>query len=443
MSEAEIVRRSSYGPTSPNIGVRGATTRKRITDVSLELFGRVGFVDTSVDAIAKGAGVSRATLYQYFRGKDDIFLELLEECREALYRVARRIGPLGADSTGFDNLHWWLGEWSWVFEKYSTMFVQWSAVASMDETARDQVTRSIRGYNHRIAERLKSSATAGLDPEAAAMMITGLVHDVNLFVHIDRAYGRDTQDVVDTLSVFLQSMLYPDTAPEVFHGIRLRHGAPSAVDFGRQPLPDLAGLSIKDRTSRMGSRARATVEALAQAGAVRFNAIGYRRTSVEDILEGAGVARGTFYKYFTDKQDVLLAVSADMYEQMAGLADAAESLDPISDRAALIGWLHESYSFYEDHYGLIEAWNGSVTDNSIVTAIGRASQALLDGAAAAMLARGPLRHSFDPVVSALILRASCTSVLNKAKTILYPVTDHELVELSARCLRRGFFGTSG
>jgi AcrR family transcriptional regulator len=61
MSEASIVRRASYGPSSPAVGARGANTRGRIAEVSLELFGRVGYFDTSVDAIAKAARVCRAT----------------------------------------------------------------------------------------------------------------------------------------------------------------------------------------------------------------------------------------------------------------------------------------------------------------------------------------------------------------------------------------------
>ncbi|MCV7393878.1 TetR/AcrR family transcriptional regulator [Mycobacterium paraseoulense] len=445
MSEAEVVRRSSYGPTSPRIGRRGATTRKRIAEVSLELFGRVGYVDTSVDALARAAGVSRATLYQYFGGKDDIFLELLEECREALYRVSRRIGPLGADATGFDNLHWWLGEWSWVFEKYSTMFIQWSAVASMDQTARDQITRSIRGYNHRIAARLEASEMAGLDAEAAAMMITGLVHDVNLFVHTDRAYGRGTQDVVDTLSVFLQSMLYPETPPEVFSGLdRPERSEPrGGIAFAHPALPDLAGLSVEDRIANLSRRSAQTVQGLVRAGTARFNAIGYRRTSVEDIVEMAQVARGTFYKYFTDKLDMLVAISVDMHSQLAALAIAADALDPVTDRDGLSAWLTRSYDFYERHFGSIEAWNGGVTDSALIAAIGRASDAQFDSAAAAMLARAPQHYPFDPVVSALILRASSTSVLNKAKEILHPISGEELVRLSASCVRRGFFGEAG
>src|SRR3979490_587996 len=123
MSEASIVRRASYGPSSPAVGARGATTRGRI---------------------AEAAGVARATLYQYFNGKDEIFLELLNECGSALFRVARRIGALGADEVGFDNLNWGLGEWSWVFEKYSTMFVQWTAIATSDTKVRPQIESFVR-----------------------------------------------------------------------------------------------------------------------------------------------------------------------------------------------------------------------------------------------------------------------------------------------------------
>jgi AcrR family transcriptional regulator len=39
-----------------------------------------------------------------------------------------------------------------------------------------------------------------------------------------------------------------------------------------------------------------------------FARLGFARARVEDILESAGIARRTFYKYFTSKEDVLSAV---------------------------------------------------------------------------------------------------------------------------------------
>jgi AcrR family transcriptional regulator len=58
----EIVRRPSYGPTSPSVGERGARTREQIVDAALRLFASQGFHNTLVDEIAGAADVSRATL---------------------------------------------------------------------------------------------------------------------------------------------------------------------------------------------------------------------------------------------------------------------------------------------------------------------------------------------------------------------------------------------
>ncbi|MCV7280200.1 TetR/AcrR family transcriptional regulator [Mycolicibacterium flavescens] len=443
MSEAPIVRRTSYGPSSPAVGVRGATTRSRITEVSLELFGTLGFFDTSVDAIAKAAGVSRAALYQYFQGKDEIFLELLNECGGALFRVARRIGPLGPDEVGFDNLNWWLGEWSWVFEKYSTMFIQWTAIASSDTKVRPEIARFVRSYNHRIAERLAASGLRGIDADVAAMTMTALVHRLNLFVHTGRAYGRSAKDVVDTLSVFLQLTLFPETPPAVFDRFRLHTvDDPAAeVDAINIPSPpDIEGLTIRDRTADLSKRAVNTVNALAAAAAEQFRAKGYRRTSVDDVVAAANVARGTFYKYFSDKQDLLTAIAAEIYSPSVAFADRIATVDPVADEPRLREWLATYVDFYDRYSGCIDAWVEGTTDEPTVIAVGENGQVLMDVAAAKMLTRRPRPFAFDPVVSALVLRALVTRVPQAATEMPQPLGADEILDLLVQCIKRGFFG---
>jgi AcrR family transcriptional regulator len=443
MSEASIVRRASYGPSSPAVGARGATTRGRITEVSLELFGRVGYFDTSVDAIAKAAGVSRATLYQYFKGKDEIFLELLNECGGALFRVARRIGALGADAVGFDNLNWWLGEWSWVFDKYSTMFVQWTAIASSDTKVRPEITRFVRGYNHRVAERLAASGLKGLDPEVAAMTMTALVHRINLFVHTNRAYGRRPKDAIDTLSVFLQLMLFPDTPASVLTSLGLHASADPAADVDAlevPPAPNVEGLSVSDRTASLSKRAVITVNALADAGAAQFRARGYRSTSVDDIVESASVARGTFYKYFSDKQDLLAAVAAEIYGAGMTFAERIADVDPVAKKSTLRPWLATYVEFYDKYSGCIEAWAEGTTDDPTIVSIGENGQVQMDIGAARMLIRKPDRYPFDPVVSALILRALVTRLPQAALDLPEPIDDDDLIDVLMTCINRGFFG---
>jgi AcrR family transcriptional regulator len=53
-------------------------TKKKILDVSISLFRRKGLVKTKVEDIVREAGISRATFYNYFHSKDEIFFCLIE-----------------------------------------------------------------------------------------------------------------------------------------------------------------------------------------------------------------------------------------------------------------------------------------------------------------------------------------------------------------------------
>ena len=54
-----------------------------------------------------------------------------------------------------------------------------------------------------------------------------------------------------------------------------------------------------------------------------FAAHGYRRTSIAQIAHGAGVAAGTVYRYFKDKEDVFREVVRDLHAQWLARARAA------------------------------------------------------------------------------------------------------------------------
>ncbi|HEC92927.1 MAG TPA: TetR/AcrR family transcriptional regulator [Candidatus Atribacteria bacterium] len=50
-----------------------------IIDAAQELFGRFGFIKTTVDDIAKAARMGKATIYHYFKGKEYIYKEVVEK----------------------------------------------------------------------------------------------------------------------------------------------------------------------------------------------------------------------------------------------------------------------------------------------------------------------------------------------------------------------------
>jgi AcrR family transcriptional regulator len=322
------------------------------------------------------------------------------------------------------------------------MFIQWTAIASSDTKVRPQITSFVRSYNHRVAERLAASGVSGLDPEVAAMTMTALVHRINLFVHTDRAYGRSAKAAVDTLSVFLQLALFPDTPPSVLSSLHLHASADPAADVDAiaiPPEPDTEGLSISDRTANLSKRAITTVTALADAGAAQFRARGYRSTSVDDIVEAADVARGTFYKYFSDKQDLLTAVGAEIYEAGKAFADRVSRVDPLDDEPTLRQWVATYVEFYDRYSGCIDAWAEGTADNPVIVAIGEHGQVLMDIGAARMLISRPAPYPFDPIVAALIVRALVTRVPQAALDLPEPIDEDGVVDLLVSCIQRGFF----
>ncbi|WP_210492845.1 mycofactocin system transcriptional regulator [Patulibacter sp. SYSU D01012] len=65
-----MARTQAGGP--PLVGRPRATTPLSITQASLALFDRQGYEETTVDEIARAAGISRRTLFRYFPSKHDI-----------------------------------------------------------------------------------------------------------------------------------------------------------------------------------------------------------------------------------------------------------------------------------------------------------------------------------------------------------------------------------
>jgi AcrR family transcriptional regulator len=61
------------------LGQRGALTRQRLIEAAERVFAQVGYHDASIVKITEAAGVAMGTFYLYFRGKKEIFDELLRD----------------------------------------------------------------------------------------------------------------------------------------------------------------------------------------------------------------------------------------------------------------------------------------------------------------------------------------------------------------------------
>ncbi|MCX4706525.1 TetR/AcrR family transcriptional regulator [Streptomyces sp. NBC_01373] len=78
-----------------------SVVRALLTKTALELFATKGYDDTTLEEIAAAAGVSKRTLFNYFRNKEDLALNGLSEQGEL---IAERLAERPADEDPWTSL---------------------------------------------------------------------------------------------------------------------------------------------------------------------------------------------------------------------------------------------------------------------------------------------------------------------------------------------------
>ena len=81
---------------APSTRLPAARRRRQLLDVALERFAAKGFHATSMEEIAEAAGVTKPVLYQHFRSKRQLYLELLDDVGSQLMDAIAK-ATAGAD----------------------------------------------------------------------------------------------------------------------------------------------------------------------------------------------------------------------------------------------------------------------------------------------------------------------------------------------------------
>lgn len=96
--------------------------------------------------------------------------------------------------------------------------------------------------------------------------------------------------------------------------------------------------------------------ALLDAAAALFVEKGVTATSIEDIAERAGVAKGTFYHYFQDRAAMLEALRRRYSQRFADLVDAGmDACAPRDWHGRLAAWTKATVDEYAVTYALHDA----------------------------------------------------------------------------------------
>ena len=87
-------------PLSIAKAVKAEATRQSLIAAARDLFGEQGYAATSVDEIARQAGVTKGALYHHFRDKDDLFRAVVEDVKREVTDV---VGAAFLSATTAEN----------------------------------------------------------------------------------------------------------------------------------------------------------------------------------------------------------------------------------------------------------------------------------------------------------------------------------------------------
>ena len=89
--------------------------------------------------------------------------------------------------------------------------------------------------------------------------------------------------------------------------------------------------------------------ALLEQGREIFSRYGLRKTSVEDITRAVNIAKGTFYSFYTTKEELFLIIFSQVNEEMQGRIMEAFTASKKGPRKRLYDALQMQYAFIDEH----------------------------------------------------------------------------------------------
>ena len=189
-------------------GRRGLATRKRLLAATASLLETTGYRDLKVVEVAREAGTSPATFYQYFPDAESAVLVLAAELTEAWhYELATLVAdgdwignPDGAARHASEGF---LGFWT---AHRAVLGVLDLASTEGDERFRDLRTWLLNGPTAAMVDVAVASGAAGDPMAAAGVLVAMLAHVSNHQVGLER-WGVDRSALVATMAGVLRRTL--------------------------------------------------------------------------------------------------------------------------------------------------------------------------------------------------------------------------------------------
>lgn len=357
-----VVRRAPFSD-NPHVGARGQRTQQRIVDAALRVFGEEGYHRCGVARITELAGCSRASFYQYFSGKEDVFRHLAGQVARQLGASTEALGLVTPDADGWRSIRAWVARYHDVYERYEPVFLVFQTAAESDAAVAGGSART--GERHVAAFRSRLAATTlpprQLDPVIALLLrcLPRTFDDARVLRSASPA-TYPSERIEDALADVVHRTLF-GLQPVNVHPPP--HRRPPTLEFSAV-LRD--ALEHDGAARRLTPAGRRTLRALMDAGRELFTTRGYHDTRVSDIVAAAGLSKGAFYRYFDSKERLvqILAVQAirTVSTALTDMPDPAP--DGPARTAAVRRWLRRYNATQTGQAAMIRVWADATLEDA-------------------------------------------------------------------------------
>jgi AcrR family transcriptional regulator len=206
---------------------------------------------------------------------------------------------------------------------------------------------------------------------------------------------------------------------------------------------DAVGAPASKRVLR--SQGRRTMRKLLDAAMVAFDKRGYHATRVNDVVEIAKTSHGTFYLYFSNKEDLLRALVTEAATEAQQLSDAL-SRSPDQDGPPqwedVHGWIKAYSALWIRNAPLFRAWTDLATIDPELVDVIRQTFTAMSGALARQIGPGASGHIIDADAAGMATLAMLDRFHYLREFVGQPVDDVALETMTTMIYRALYDGTA-
>lgn len=285
--------------------------KEAILKAAQEIFSEKGLRDATITEIAKKAGVVDSIIYHYFKNKEDLLYWALSgqmemALEELTFHFEGIMGPVSK-----------LGKMIW-FHLYMNDFNKGNARIRKNLLFECRSNKDF--YTHECRKTLQKYTRVLVDILRLGIDQNYFRDDINVFLVRDIIFGFLDEESLACLSAGEISETLPDfeaIMDLILNMIEARNGT--------QP-----------QTAEKPSKA----DLVREAAKAVFAEKGFNKSTTIEIANRAGVAEGTIYEHYKNKQDLLFSIPRQKFQSYRKQMEAAfRSEDPLIQLRQMM-WNH-------------------------------------------------------------------------------------------------------